>query len=358
MDSESLTKGNCNARRYPGKLLRKIEALIREHDQIPIIPVTPDLTIVAFEEWWVGLKKAGRTEVKVEVLADLSPGQANAVRLALGRLPQDARLDPSRLRAEFVALQAQGIDLDLTGFDQAEIDFSLAIDMPQANVVENLDDIPKRQDRAISRLGDVFQLGPNRIGCGDACDQDFVDCLREGREANVCITDPPYNLKLSDFGFGKNRYRQGDFVEASGEMSDAEFGSFLCDALGVLGNASARSALIYAFMDRGHIFELTAAGRYLELPLLDIAVWAKPNGGMGGLYRSAHELCAVFKAGPESHRMGSARLSTATLSSGYDPDRGYVERISLNRPGRVPPAIPRQRRHSNRTKVRAISAPF
>jgi len=291
-----------NPHRYPKKMLRKIEALIRRHDQIPLILVTSDLTIIGDEEWWLALKKAGKTEVQVQVLADLTPGEANLVRLALARLPLDARLDPDRLRAEFVALQAQGIDLDLTGFDQAEIDFALEIDIPRANVVENFDNIPKREDRSISKLGDVYKLGPHRVGCGDARDQDFIYRLCNGKEADVCITDPPYNLRFSDFGFGKSRHRHGDFLEASGEMSDAEFGSFLCDSLRVLRSASASSALIYAFMDWRHIFELTAAGRYLDMPLLDLAVWAKPNGGLGGLYRSAHELCAVFKAGIEPHR--------------------------------------------------------
>src|SRR5450631_4365989 len=133
---------------YPRKQLRKIEALIRRHQQIPTILVASDMTIVGCEEWWLALKNAGKTEVRVEILADLSTAEANTVRLALGRLPLDAKLDPNRLRAELGALEAQGIDLDLTGFDQAEIDLALEIEMPHGNVVENFDRIPKRQDRA------------------------------------------------------------------------------------------------------------------------------------------------------------------------------------------------------------------
>jgi hypothetical protein len=210
-----------NALTYPRKQLRKIEALIRHHGQIPTILVASDMTIISGEEWWLALKSAGKTEVNVEILADLSPAEANAVRLALGRLPLDARLDPDRLRTEFVALQAQGIDLDLTGFDQAEIDFSLEIEIPRANVTENLDNIPKRQDRAVSKFGDIFQMGVHRIGCGDARDQGLIDCLRQGREADVCITAAPYNLKFSGFGFGKRRHRQGNFVEASCRRSNS-----------------------------------------------------------------------------------------------------------------------------------------
>jgi DNA modification methylase len=55
-------------------------------------------------------------------------------------------------------------------------------------------------------------------------------------------------------------------------------------------------------MDWRHILELTAAGKQLGLALVDVCVWVKPNGGLGGLYRSQHELVAVFKAGSEPHR--------------------------------------------------------
>jgi DNA modification methylase len=287
---------------FPRKLLRKVGALIGRHGQIPIILVASDMTIISGEEWWLALKNAGKTEVKVEILADLSLAETNTVRLALGRLPLDARLDPSRLRAELLAIELEGIDLELTGLDQAEIDHALEIEIPHANVLENFDSIPKRRDRSVSKAGDVFQLGPHRIGCGDARDQRFIDRLREGREADVCIADPPYNLEISGFGFGKKRYRQGDFVEASGEMSELEFYTLLYESANVMHASSSRSALIYMFMDWRHILELTAAGKQLGLELANLCVWVKPNGGLGGLYRSQHELVAVFKAGTEPNR--------------------------------------------------------
>jgi DNA modification methylase len=307
---------------YPRKLRRKIAALARRHDQIPTILVDPDLTIVHGEEWWLALKDVGKTEVKVEILADLSPAEVNTVRLALGRLPFDVRLDPNRLRSEFFALQAQGIDLDLTGFDQAEIDLALEIEMPHANVAEDFDGIPKRQDQAVSRSGDIYQNGVHRIGCGDVRDPALVDRLRDGRQAAVCITDAPYNLKISGFGFGKSRHRQGDFVEASGEMSKLEFYSLTYDWLKVLRSSSSQSALIYAFMDWRHILELLAAGNQLGMPLLNLCVWSKSAAGMGGLYRSQHELIAVFKAGSEPHRnnveLGKFGRNRSNVWSTYD----------------------------------------
>jgi DNA modification methylase len=244
----------------------------------------------------------GNTEVKIEVLDRLSETEANIVRLALARIPFDARHDANRRRSELLALQAQGVDLDLTGLDQAEIDLSLEIDMPRACVGETLENIPERQDRAVSKPGDIFQLGDHHIGCGDARDREFVARLCNGRRADVCITDMPYNLKFSRFGFGKSRHRHGDFVEASGEMSSDDFFQLISHSLQCLQGASSPAALIYAFMDWRHFLELAAAAKQLGLTLINVCVWTKPNGGLGGLYRSQHELVAVFKAGPDAHR--------------------------------------------------------
>jgi len=310
-----------NPFRCSKKVVRKIGKHIRQHGQVLVIPVTSDLTIIGFEEWWLAAKEEGKLEVRVEIMGDLSPAETDTLRLFLGRYPQDLRQDLKRLRAELTKLKAEGIDLDLTGFEPAEIDFALEIDMPRANVIENIDDVPKRQDRAVSKLGDTFQLSDHLIGCGDARDQGFLHHLCSGREAQACISDFPYNLHYSQFGFGKSRHRHGDFVEASGEMSDTEFYSLLHAALKVLQCITSRSGLLYIFMDWRHILELTAAGKQLGLPLLNLCVWAKANGGMGGLYRSAHELCAVFKAGNEPHpnnvELGKYGRNRLNLWSGY-----------------------------------------
>jgi len=89
---------------------------------------------------------------------------------------------------------------------------------------------------------------------------------------------------------------------ASGEMSEPEFTAFLTTVCRLMADASTDGALHYICMDWGHLFALMAAGRTAYDSLFNICVWAKPNGGMGGLYRSAHEMVVVFKHGRASHR--------------------------------------------------------
>jgi hypothetical protein len=54
-------------------------------------------------------------------------------------------------------------------------------------------------------------------------------------------------------------------------------------------------------MDWAHLYELLRAGQGVYTDLKNICVWAKTNGGMGSLYRSQHEMVAVFKSGKGFH---------------------------------------------------------
>jgi DNA modification methylase len=88
---------------------------------------------------------------------------------------------------------------------------------------------------------------------------------------------------------------------ASGEMSEAEFTGFLRRVLGNAAELSRDGAMHFICMDWRHIAELIAAGKPIYSELKNLCVWAKNNGGQGSLYRSQHELIAVFKVGRGEH---------------------------------------------------------
>jgi DNA modification methylase len=154
----------------------------------------------------------------------------------------------------------------------------------------------------VSQPGDVWTLGRHRLLCGDALDPVAYTTLMRGKKADMIFTDSPYNVKIHGHatGLGANRHRE--FAMASGEMSYAEFQTFLLSACLLLARHSSDGSIHFFCMDWRHAGELLAAGRTVYSEHKNTCVWVKSNAGMGSLYRSQHELVFVFKNGQAPHR--------------------------------------------------------
>jgi DNA modification methylase len=95
------------------------------------------------------------------------------------------------LALELQEIQAADFDLSFTGFDPGEIDGSLALDDEEkANATPPLPETP------VSRLGDMWLLGPHRVLCGDATSSEAVAQLLGERKPRLLVTDPPYGIEL------------------------------------------------------------------------------------------------------------------------------------------------------------------
>jgi DNA modification methylase len=88
---------------------------------------------------------------------------------------------------------------------------------------------------------------------------------------------------------------------ASGEMTSAEFTSFLFSAFENLVAHTIDGSIHFVAMDWRHITELQTAGKQHYAELKNLIVWVKDNGGMGSFYRSRHELIFAFKKGTAAH---------------------------------------------------------
>jgi DNA modification methylase len=122
-----------------------------------------------------------------------------------------------------------------------------------------------------------------------------------GEVADMACFDPPYNVRVDGHVSGKGSVRHREFAMASGEMSKAEFTTFLETVLANHAQYCRDGAILDVFMDWRHLEELLVAGRGAGLGMLNLCVWVKTNAGMGSLYRSQHELVLVFKKGEAGH---------------------------------------------------------
>ena len=58
------------------------------------------------------------------------------------------------------------------------------------------DEVPEVPTEAISKYGEVYQLGRHRLMCGDATKIEDVEKLMNGQKADMVLTDPPYGMFL------------------------------------------------------------------------------------------------------------------------------------------------------------------
>ncbi len=95
---------------------------------------------------------------------------------------------------------------------------------------------------------------------GDARERADYVTLLGGELAQMCFTDPPYNVKIDGHVGGLGKIKHRPFLMASGEMSKPEFTGFLTSVLGEIKAASQDGALIYTCIDGPHLHEMLTAG--------------------------------------------------------------------------------------------------
>ncbi|MGB5214959.1 MAG: site-specific DNA-methyltransferase [Anderseniella sp.] len=194
-----------------------------------------------------------------------------------------------------------GFDIGVTGFSIPEIDGLIeGKEVVEAGDPAD-DDIHDLEGPPRCRLGDLWQLGPHRLICGDALDKQDISALMNGEAAGMVFTDPPYNVPINGHVGGSGAIQHREFAMASGEMSQDEFTSFLHRAFANLATCSADGSIHFVCMDWRHVTEVLAAGENVYSELKNLIVWAKDNGGMGTFYRSRHELIFAFKYGTAPH---------------------------------------------------------
>ena len=243
----------------------------------------------------------GLAEVPTITLSHMSAAEKRADAIADNRLAEKAGWDRETLALEFGQIVELDEEFEIvrTGFDLEEVE--LIIDAAWSDGIENDRVEVPESGCATTRLGDLWKLGEHQIICGDALQQETYRKLLGKERAHTVVSDLPYNVPIAGHvsGLGKARHRES--LQASGEMSEAEFVRFLIAAMILMARFSRSGSLHYLFMDWRHIDEMMRAGRSVYDHFVNLCVWAKTNGGMGSLYRSRHELVFVFKKGDRPH---------------------------------------------------------
>jgi DNA modification methylase len=291
-----------NARTHPKKQIRQLANVIRRYGWTYPIVVDENYEIICGHARWEAAKELNLKNVPILVMRGLRDAEKLALAIADNKIAANAGWDRTLLAAELGELAhflpECNLDLEITGFEPAEID-SLMADLGDQEG-DPSDEPPEIAVNPVSRKGDIWSFGGHRLLCGDACDASHLASLMGRDQATMVFADPPYNVRIAGtVGRGKIKHRE--FAVASGEMSPSEFNAFLGQWMGLAAKFSEDGSIHFACIDWRHMGEMLEAGTEVFGPPQNLVVWNKTNAGQGSFYRSQHELIFVYKNGDAPH---------------------------------------------------------
>ena len=219
----------------------------------------------------------GVTDVEC-VVVEMSEEKEKALNVALNKI--SGEWDKEKLSLLISDLQLADFDVSLTGFDAPELD-ALFKDAQRNGVQDDDFDVDAAlKEPAITKPGDLWLLGKHRLVCGDSTKRDVFDLLMDGVQANLVVTDPPYNVNYEGSA-GKIK---------NDNMTDSAFYEFLFASFQNMEASMSNEASIYVFHadTEGLNFRkaFSEAGFYLS----GTCIWKKQSLVLGrSPYQWRHE---------------------------------------------------------------------
>jgi DNA modification methylase len=287
-----------NARQHSEDQVMQLAKSIQEFGFTQPILADENDTVLAGHGRLLAARQLGLTEVPVIVLRGLTEIQKKAYLIADNQLGLNSSWDEEKLRPLVEELERELASLDITGLSPQETDRILADLAPEQNFVDE-DAVPETPALSVTVAGDVWDLGGNWVGCGDATSGEAYQRVLRGTPADMVFTDFPYNVNLrqkSPTGIHK----------ITNDNLGAHFGEFLYSACVQL-LAVTRGA-VYICMSSSELHTLhkafTEAGGHWSTFL----IWAKDGFTLGrSNYQRMYEpILFGWKAG-EKHFWCGAR---------------------------------------------------
>jgi len=263
-----------------------------------------------------GVIIAGHTRYKAAILLnmdevpciqadDLTPEQIKAFRIADNKTAEYAAWDFDALAAELDALQQIGYDLTLTGFAQDALDDILATLEPAKEAKDDgFEGDIDPEESPYSQPGDIWMLNSHRLMCGDSTCADTVAVLMHGSLADMCLTDPPYNVDYE----GKTADK---LTIKNDNMPQEQYYEFLLSVHRNIYASIKDGAAVYVFHADSEGETVRRAYRESGLKLAQCCIWAKNTMVMGRQdYQWQHEPVLYGWKPTGAHKWYSDRSQT------------------------------------------------
>lgn len=158
---------------------------------------------------------------------------------------------------------------------------------------------------AVSKLGDIYQLGDHRLICGDSTKTKYLEALMAGERADLLVTDPPYNVNYEG---GTGMKIQND------NMEDSVFLNFLYDAFNAANSVMREGGAFYVWHADSEGYNFRTAARQVGWKVRQCLIWNKNSLVLGRQdYQWKHEPCLYGWKDGAAHYFVDKRNLTTTI---------------------------------------------
>lgn len=295
-----------NSRKHSEEQVAQIAASIKEFGWTNPILVDGANGIIAGHGRLMAARKLGMEAVPVIELAHLSEPQRKALIIADNKLAMNAEWDNDLLMLELGELLEGGFDLDLLGFGKDELDALLSPTEATEGLTDE-DAVPEVPAAPVTVIGDVWLLGRHRVMCGDSCSITDMEKLVAGRQADMWLTDPPYNVAYEG-GTKEKLTIQND------SMADDAFRQFLRDAYVTADSTMKPGAVFYIWHADSEGYNFRGAAQDAGWKVRQCLIWKKSSLVMGRQdYHWKHEPCLYGWKEGAGHLWATDRKQTTIL---------------------------------------------
>ena len=302
------------------KEYEKIKNSIEEFGFADPLVVNADMTIIGGHQRLTVAADLGYTEVPCAVV-DVDKVREKALNIALNKIT--GAWDTQLLADLLDDLKGYDYNLDMTGFDAAEIGELFSSIYDKEVKEDNFDIDSELKKPTISQLGDLWLIGSHRVICGDSTGEEVYTRLMDGEKANLVLTDPPYNVDVQETA--------GKIMNDN--MGDQEFYNFLLSAYRCMHANLADDGSIYVWHADTEGLNFRKAFKDAGFYLSGCCIWKKNSLVLGrSPYQWIHEPCLFGWKQKGKHQWYSDRKQTTVWE--YDkpkssPDHPTTKPVGL-----------------------------
>lgn len=318
-----------NAKLHPQEQIEQIKQSILEFGNNDPIAIDKNGVIIEGHGRYIALQQLGYKEIEVIKLGHLTEEQRKAYTLIHNKLTMNSGFDLEILEQELAQIE----DIDMGAYD---FDLTPA-DIPDDEIQEDEYDPAPPLEPTTTR-GQIWKLGGHRLMVGDSTNLEDVQKLMDGAQADMVVTDPPYNVDYTAKETFMMKYRPNARIDKGQQvgidndaMTDSEFKAFLVSAFTNMREALKPGGAFYIwFASREHVRFETALNE-VGMEVRQNLIWNKNHFVFSRQdYQWKHEPCLYGWKDGAGHYFIDDRSQTTVIED-QQPDFSAMKKDEMRR---------------------------